>query len=145
MLVPDKTLYAYRRVPYGIVNALAQLPGQSARALIAARRIKHICEMAQLNAEHSIGRRQERKNTEVVTWAVMRADEASISFRLAAPSVVHRRRERTVAARPIVVGDPIEIVVERALRLLVDDAEDLGDRRVPIIVHERGVIRVLVV
>ena len=62
---------------------------------------------------------------------MMCPDETCEGFRLAIPSIVDRGRQSTRAASPVVEGDEVEVFVERALRLLVDHAEDLGYCGVP--------------
>ena len=61
----------------------------------------------------------------------MRSHEAGVRLRLAVPRVVDCGGQRTGAASPVVEGHEVEVLVEGALGLLVDDAEDLGYRVVP--------------
>lgn len=52
-------------------------------------------------------------------------------LRLTVTRIVYRRAERTVASCPVVERYPVEIIVEGALSLFVDDSENLGDRGEP--------------
>ena len=52
-------------------------------------------------------------------------NETRERLRLTVTSIVHRRRQSPSTARPIVEGDEVEVLVERALGLLVDHAEYL--------------------
>lgn len=61
----------------------------------------------------------------------MCAHKACVRLRLAVSAVGDGRGQGTVSSSPVIVRDEVEVLVETALRLLVDDAEDLCDRIVP--------------
>lgn len=75
----------------------------------------------------------------------MRAHEPGVRLRLAISAVWDLGRQRAAPARPVVVRDEVEVLVKRSLGLFPYDAEDLVDRSVPVVVHERGVLRRLIV
>lgn len=56
---------------------------------------------------------------------MMRSYQAGVCFRLAVAFVIHRRRKRTSCARPVVVRYEVEVGVEGALGLFLNNAEDL--------------------
>lgn len=58
---------------------------------------------------------------------MMRSDHTCVCLGLSIAVVCHCRRKGPVPSCPIVVGNDIVIVVESALRLLVDYSENLVD------------------
>lgn len=55
----------------------------------------------------------------------MRSYQPIVRLRFAIAVVVDSRRERSIAACPIIIRDKIEVVIKGALRLLPNDAEYL--------------------
>ena len=61
----------------------------------------------------------------------MGTDKARISPRLSIPVIIDSGRQRATASSPVIIRDPIPVLIETCLGLLVDDSEDLLDGSEP--------------
>jgi hypothetical protein len=72
----------------------------------------------------------------------MRSDHTSAALRFAVPTVVDQgRKGYTGGSSPVIVRNEVEILIPTCLRLLLNHAEYLVDRRVPLVQVSNTVLR----